>query len=56
VSSKRKDFGLNPEHPPLVKLLAMVPLLSMPFKMAPLLDRPYEKTKRSSGARIPLPE
>jgi len=26
------DFGLNPEHPPLVKLLATVPLLSLPLK------------------------
>jgi len=38
-----KDFGLNPEHPPLVKLLAAVPLVSMPLQMPALLDRPYEK-------------
>jgi Dolichyl-phosphate-mannose-protein mannosyltransferase/Tetratricopeptide repeat len=31
-----KDFGLNPEHPPLVKALAAIPLLSMHLK-APAL-------------------
>jgi 4-amino-4-deoxy-L-arabinose transferase-like glycosyltransferase len=41
MSWMHKDFGLNPEHPPLVKLLATVPLLSMPLKMPALLDRPY---------------
>ena len=29
MSWTRFDFGLNPEHPPLVKLLATVPLLAM---------------------------
>ena len=43
MSWMHKDFGLNPEHPPLVKLLATVPLLSMPLKMPPLLDRRYEQ-------------
>jgi 4-amino-4-deoxy-L-arabinose transferase-like glycosyltransferase len=27
----RADFGMNPEHPPLVKLLAALPLLHMPL-------------------------
>jgi len=27
----RGDFGMNPEHPPLVKVLATVPLLSLPL-------------------------
>ncbi|WP_433967176.1 glycosyltransferase family 39 protein [Tunturiibacter gelidiferens] len=35
------DFGLNPEHPPLVKFLATLPLQGMTLKMPPLLDRPY---------------
>jgi len=43
MSWVHKDFGLNPEHPPLVKLLATVPLLSMRLKMPELLDRPYGK-------------
>jgi hypothetical protein len=29
----RGDFGMNPEHPPLVKLLATVPLLHLSLKM-----------------------
>ena len=32
MSWKRFDFGLNPEHPPLVKLLATVPILGMNVK------------------------
>jgi len=43
MSWMHKDFGLNPEHPPLVKLLAALPLLSMPLQMPALLDRSYEK-------------
>ena len=33
------DFGLNPEHPPLVKLLATLPLLGMQLKVPELKDR-----------------
>src|SRR6267154_1705032 len=29
LSLKHHDFGLNPEHPPLVKMIAAVPLLRM---------------------------
>jgi hypothetical protein len=32
MSWKHADFGLNPEHPPLVKLLATIPLLRMSLK------------------------
>jgi 4-amino-4-deoxy-L-arabinose transferase-like glycosyltransferase len=32
------DFGLNPEHPPLVKLLATVPLLWLPLKSPELKE------------------
>jgi 4-amino-4-deoxy-L-arabinose transferase-like glycosyltransferase len=35
------DFGLNPEHPPLVKFLAALPIRSMHLTTPPLLDRPY---------------
>ncbi len=42
MSWMHKDFGLNPEHPPLVKLVATLPLVGMQFKMPPLLDRRYE--------------
>jgi tetratricopeptide (TPR) repeat protein len=33
MSWKHADFGLNPEHPPLVKLLGTLPLLRMPLTM-----------------------
>jgi len=42
MSWTHKDFGLNPEHPPLAKLVATVPLLSMRLHMPALLDRSYE--------------
>jgi 4-amino-4-deoxy-L-arabinose transferase-like glycosyltransferase len=32
----RADYGMNPEHPPLVKLLATAPLLSLPLSSPPL--------------------
>src|SRR6185369_1561784 len=36
---KERDYGLNPEHPPLVKLVAAVPLLGMPLVMPGLENR-----------------
>ena len=36
------DFGLNPEHPPLVKLLATAPLLRWPLKTPPLQGREFK--------------
>ncbi len=35
------DFGLNPEHPPLVKFVATAPLLPMRLNLPELRDRPY---------------
>jgi 4-amino-4-deoxy-L-arabinose transferase-like glycosyltransferase len=35
------DFGLNPEHPPLVKMLAAAPLLSMPLKVPEVRNRSF---------------
>jgi len=35
MSWKTADFGLNPEHPPLVKALAALPLLPMPLHIPP---------------------
>ncbi len=32
---EKPDFGVNPEHPPLVKALAAIPLLSMHLKLPP---------------------
>jgi tetratricopeptide (TPR) repeat protein len=39
MSLKHGDFGLNPEHPPLVKMLAALPLLDLPLKMPALQGR-----------------
>ena len=39
VSWKHGDFGMNPEHPPLVKLIAALPLLHLPVKMPALQNR-----------------
>jgi len=38
------DFGLNPEHPPLVKLVATAPLLRLPLQTPKLQER-YFKTE-----------
>lgn len=38
---KAHDFGLNPEHPPLVKFVATLPLLGMNLKLPPMQDRAY---------------
>jgi hypothetical protein len=35
MSWKKADFGINPEHPPLVKTLATIPLLLMNLKIPP---------------------
>jgi hypothetical protein len=42
MSWKRADFGLNPEHPPLVKLLATAPLLPLPLKVPELQKRDFK--------------
>src|SRR5258708_24974873 len=38
-SLTHKDFGINPEHPPVVKMLAAAPLLSMPLKVPEVRNR-----------------
>jgi hypothetical protein len=37
------DFGLNPEHPPMLKLLATVSLFSAPLKTPKLEDRYFKE-------------
>src|SRR5258707_10760737 len=32
MSLKHHDFGLNPEHPPLVKMIAAIPLQAIHFR------------------------
>jgi tetratricopeptide (TPR) repeat protein len=43
MSWTRADFGLNPEHPPLLKLLATVPLLPAQLKVPELQDRYFKE-------------
>jgi 4-amino-4-deoxy-L-arabinose transferase-like glycosyltransferase len=42
MSWKHGDFGLNPEHPPLVKLVAAIPLLSMQLRVPELQNRQFK--------------
>jgi hypothetical protein len=39
---KTHDYGLNPEHPPMVKMVATLPLLSLPLKVPQLQDRDFK--------------
>ncbi len=41
-SWKRGDFGLNPEHPPLLKMWATLPLLNMPLRVPPIQNRDFK--------------
>jgi Dolichyl-phosphate-mannose-protein mannosyltransferase len=47
---KNFDFGINPEHPPLVKLMAAMPLLSLHLR-APALPQGYFKGVEFIGGR-----
>lgn len=42
MSWKTGDFGLNPEHPPMVKMLAALPILNMPLRMPALQNREFK--------------
>lgn len=46
---KTADFGLNPEHPPLAKLLATVPVLGETMWVPPLQDRDFKKEAYLDG-------
>ncbi len=47
---KHGDFGVNPEHPPLVKLVAAVPLLPLQLKEPPPVPIPFFKAQNFIGA------
>ena len=47
----RGDFGVNPEHPPAVKLLATVPLLGKQLRYPPPSPVPFFKVICFSGGR-----
>jgi len=50
MSLKHADFGLNPEHPPLVKMIAAVPLQAMNLR-EPQLQNRYFKTEAYLSGR-----
>lgn len=50
MSLKHHDFGLNPEHPPLAKMVAAVPLQSMHLR-EPQLQNRYFKTEAYLSGR-----
>src|SRR5215470_5036282 len=45
----RGDFGMNPEHPPLVKLLATAPLLSLSLQV-PAHEKVFSKEQDFTAA------
>ena len=49
---KTKDFGLNPEHPPMVKMLATVPLLGLKLKVPPLQGRFFKTEAYLDGREL----
>lgn len=46
---KTGDYGLNPEHPPLVKLLATLPLLGRDLWIPPLQNREFKSEAYLDG-------
>ena len=50
MSLKHGDFGLNPEHPPLVKMIAAIPLQGMNLR-EPQLQNRYFKTEAYLSGR-----
>ncbi len=52
MSWKTHDFGLNPEHPPLMKLLSTVPLLGLPLKVPTLQHRFFKDEAYYDGREL----
>ncbi len=52
MSWKTRDFGLNPEHPPLMKMLATVPLLRLPLKVPELQHRFFKDEAYYDGREL----
>jgi hypothetical protein len=51
-SWKTHDFGLNPEHPPLVKQLATLPLLPLHLNAPPLHNRFFKTESYLDGRQL----
>jgi 4-amino-4-deoxy-L-arabinose transferase-like glycosyltransferase len=52
MSWKTHDYGLNPEHPPLMKMLATVPLLGLPLKVPELQHRFFKTESYMDGKAL----
>ncbi|MEI9978774.1 MAG: glycosyltransferase family 39 protein [Edaphobacter sp.] len=52
MSWKTHDFGLNPEHPPLMKLLATTPLLQLPLNVPTLQNRFFKDEAYFDGREL----
>ena len=50
MSLKHHDFGLNPEHPPLVKIVAALPLQNMTLREPQLQNRYFKTEAYLSGS------
>ncbi|HEX3377350.1 MAG TPA: phospholipid carrier-dependent glycosyltransferase, partial [Candidatus Acidoferrales bacterium] len=46
---KNFDYGFNPEHPPLVKLIAALPLLGLPLRTPPIPDADFKMLEFRTG-------
>jgi hypothetical protein len=51
-SWKTHDFGLNPEHPPMVKFLATLPLLPLHLNVPPLQNRFFKAESYFDGRQL----
>ena len=49
MSLKTHDYGLNPEHPPLVKMVAALPLMPLALRVPPLQNRWYKTESYYDG-------
>lgn len=52
MSWKTGDFGFNPEHPPLMKSLATIPLLGLPLKVPADQHRPFKEEAYFDGRNL----
>jgi hypothetical protein len=43
------DFGANPEHPPLIKLVAAIPLLRLPLRVPSIPDADFKMVEYRTG-------
>ncbi|HEX4155783.1 MAG TPA: phospholipid carrier-dependent glycosyltransferase [Acidobacteriaceae bacterium] len=51
-SLKTHDFGLNPEHPPMVKMVGALPLLPLQLKAPPLQNRFFKTESYLDGQEL----